>query len=224
MVGDVLMREADQRRHRLARLLHDGPAQTLAAAVMSLELVDRDGVTLGPAAREALASTRQLLQQTAHDLSQLASAEFPAFLGEGGLLTAVSALARRSGDRLVVDSESTRPLPPLGPAIELGAFRLLERAVERGPLPVPLFAPGEPITARFSLVGGARLTLRLVGAGAPGARNLHEVEALRTRARLAGGRLALRRTARQLQIQITFAPPAPTSRRRGQRRKEGGGP
>ena len=63
-VEEALTRE----RRRIAREIHDGPAQNLAYLLLKTELLDRLVERDPAAAREQAAALRQLLQQTADEL------------------------------------------------------------------------------------------------------------------------------------------------------------
>lgn len=203
---DVLVHDADDQRRRLARLLHDGPSQTVSAAAMNLELVDAAG--LGPSARDALANARQQLQDSATELSRLAYDQHPPFLGEGGLFNAALILARRSGERLALQLDVPTPMPALGLTVELTAYRLLEASL------AGVFVNTHPVVADLSLEQG-RLSLALTGKAAAGAPASIQLQLFRHRAGLGGGRLAISRKANrkggtQLRLVVRFLVPRTT--------------
>jgi signal transduction histidine kinase len=199
---DAVVHDADEQRRRLARTIHDGPAQTASAAAMNLELVDRDSAQLGATARDALANARRQLRECAAELSHLSHEQEPPFLGEGGLLSAMSSLARRTGHRLDLQLEVPSPMPPLGRAIELGCYRLLEASV------VGVFAEGRRVVARLTR-DETQLSLTLSGKPATGATAAVQLLAFHHRARIAGGQVVVtqatvRSVGRELRIAVRF--------------------
>lgn len=124
------VRIAEETRHRLARDLHDGVAQTLANAALSIELVQRRAETDVPGAMDELGALRERLLEAQHGLRDILFALRPVVLEEEGLASAVRALAERldgtAGTRVVArDVASTRRLPL---EIEAGAFHVVREA------------------------------------------------------------------------------------------------
>jgi signal transduction histidine kinase len=227
---DALVHDADERRRRLARTIHDGPSQTVSAAAMNLELVERDAAQLGPTSRDALANARTQLQECAAELSQLSHQQEPPFLGEGGLLSAMLALARRTGQRLDLQVEVPSPMSALGRAVELGCYRLLEVSLGG------LFTEVGRVVARLTRVE-AQLSLTLSGKPAVGPLATTQLMAFRHRARMAGAQVVVtrptnRRGGRELRLAVRFPVARPTRKTRAvggptprrPRRKKGGGP
>jgi signal transduction histidine kinase len=224
---DALVHDADEQRRRLARTIHDGPAQTVSAAAMNLELVERDAAQLGSTARDALDNARKQLQECAAELSHLSHAQEPPFLGDGGLLSALLALARRTGQRLDLQLEVPSPMAALGRAVELGCYRLLELSLGG------VFAEDRRVVARLTRVE-AQLSLTLSGTPAAGSQAATRLLAFRHRARLAGAQVVLTRPTRpkggrDLRLVVRF-PVARATRKtraagaRKPRRKKSGGP
>ena len=177
---------------------------------MNLELVDRGGAGLGPAARDALANARQQLQDGATELSRLAYDQHPPFLGEGGLYNAALILARRSGNRLALQLDVPSPMPALGLTVELTVYRLLEASL------AGVFVTTHPVVADLSQERG-RLSLALTGKAAAGAPASIQLQLFRHRAGLGGGRLSISRKAKrkggaQLHLVVRFPVPR-TSRK-----------
>jgi len=80
----------EDERKRLARKLHDELAQSLSAALMSLELVDRDGDT--SKIDDALQKTRSLLNQTISEIRTISQQLRPSIIDDFGLVTALKVL------------------------------------------------------------------------------------------------------------------------------------
>jgi signal transduction histidine kinase len=124
------VRIAEETRHRLARDLHDGVAQTLANAAISIELAQRRAKIDVPGAMEELSDLRGRLLEAQHGLRDILFALRPVVLEEEGLSSAVRALAERldgtAGTRVVARSvSSTRRLPL---EMEAGAFHVIREA------------------------------------------------------------------------------------------------
>jgi signal transduction histidine kinase len=124
------VRIAEETRHRLARDLHDGVAQTLANAALSIELAQRRAESDVPAAMGELSDLRQRLVDAQHGLRDILFALRPVVLEEEGLSSAVRALAERldgtAGTRVTArDVTSTKRL---GLEIEAGTFHVIREA------------------------------------------------------------------------------------------------
>ncbi len=124
------VRIAEETRHRLARDLHDGVAQTLANAALSIELAQRRAESDVPAAMAELSDLRQRLVDAQRGLRDILFALRPVVLEEEGLSAAVRALAERldgtAGTRVTArDVSSTRRL---GLEIEAGTFHVIREA------------------------------------------------------------------------------------------------
>lgn len=124
------VRIAEETRHRLARDLHDGVAQTLANAALSIELAQRRAETDVPAAMAELGQLRGRLLDAQHGLRDILFALRPVVLEEEGLASAVRALAERldgtAGTRVSArEVSSTRRL---GLEIEAATFHVIREA------------------------------------------------------------------------------------------------
>lgn len=124
------VRIAEETRHRLARDLHDGVAQTLANAALSIELAQRRAESDLPAAMGELTDLRQRLLDAQRGLRDILFALRPVVLEEEGLSSAVRALAERldgtAGTRVTArDVTSTKRL---GLEIEAGTFHVIREA------------------------------------------------------------------------------------------------
>jgi len=209
---DAIVNDADEQRRRLARAIHDGPSQTVSAAAMNLELVERDAAQLGPVSREALTNARNQLHDAVSELSRLSHEQEPLFLGQGGLLNAALTLARRSGQRLDVQLDATPSLPALGRVVELTAYRLLEACLDG------LFGESAPIAARLGH-DGAQLSLTLSGRPAAGPPASLRLLAFRQRAQLGGGHVAISRAVkrgrREIRLVVRFPVARPGRNNRG---------
>lgn len=124
------MRE-DERR-RLSRDLHDGPAQSLAAALFSVDLaiaaLDRSKST----ARDDLLSARESVRDALDDLRAMMAGLRPRLLEEQGLVNALQSLASSPalwGPRIVLAAPSFAAGYRLPADIEVALFRIAQEAV-----------------------------------------------------------------------------------------------
>jgi signal transduction histidine kinase len=125
-----VVKVVEEERHRLARELHDGVAQTLANAAISIELVTRRAKTDVDGALVDLAGLRARLVDSQKGLRDILFALRPLALEDGGLPAAVEALAKRingiNGSRVVTRRvESQRRLAS---EVEAGAFTVIREA------------------------------------------------------------------------------------------------
>ncbi len=154
---DRIGAEQDERR-RLAELIHDGPAQHLAALAQMLDAatisLDR-GDTV--AAREALERAAAVAREGAADLRDLVADIEPLSLNEHGFSAAVRDLAERLAARRAIAVDVDAPAGDLlGERARSGLYQIvreaLDQAVRRGP-------PGH---ASISLTQTARGGMQLV--------------------------------------------------------------
>jgi signal transduction histidine kinase len=125
-----VVKVVEEERHRLARELHDGVAQTLANAAISIELVTRRAKTDVDGALVDLVDLRARLVDQQKGLRDILFALRPLALEDGGLPAAVEALAKRidgiNGSHVVTRRlESQRRLAP---EVEAGAFTVIREA------------------------------------------------------------------------------------------------
>ena len=124
------VRIAEETRHRLARDLHDGVAQTLANAALGIELAQRRAQSDVPAAMAELSTLRERLLEAQRGLRDILFALRPVVLEEEGLASAVGALAQgldgTAGTGVAArDVSSARRLPL---EVEAGAFHVIREA------------------------------------------------------------------------------------------------
>ena len=125
-----VVKVAEEERHRLARDLHDGVAQTLANAALGIELAQRRAKDDVPGAIAELEQLRGRLLESQKGLRDILFALRPLVLEDGGLGAAARALAERingqNGSRVVarrVDADRR-----LAPEVEAGAFTVIREA------------------------------------------------------------------------------------------------
>lgn len=125
------VRIAEETRHRLARDLHDGVAQTLANTALGIEIVQRRAPQDLPGALAELDALRERVIDAQRGLRDILFALRPVILEEEGLAAAVRALAQR-----VDGTVGTRVLPRdisharrLVPEAEAATFHVIREAV-----------------------------------------------------------------------------------------------
>ncbi len=125
-----VVKVVEEERHRLARELHDGVAQTLANAAISIELVTRRAATDVEGALADLVTLRTRLVDQQAGLRDILFALRPLALEDGGLPAAIAALAKRV-DGMNGSHVSTRRMESerrMAPEIEAGAFTVIREA------------------------------------------------------------------------------------------------
>jgi PAS domain S-box-containing protein len=117
---------ADAERRRLERNLHDGAQQRLVSLGIALRLAKRK-LTLDPdAADELVGSAIHDLEETVHELRELARGLHPAILSERGLRPALGGLVQRTP----LDAELlTTPEERLPANVEAAAYYVVAEAM-----------------------------------------------------------------------------------------------
>jgi len=193
-----VIRVGEETRHRLARDLHDGVAQTLANGAIGIEIAEKRARTDVPAALAELATVRTRLVDAQQGLRDILFALRPVALTEDGLAPAVRALAERmdgtNGSRVAArDLTATRRA---GPEVEAAAFAVIREsannAVKTGRAPhvwLDLLDAPDGIVARVDDDGsGFDVSATLADYSSRGSLGLLQ---MRESARLAGGRLEI---------------------------------
>ena len=130
--ADSLPSAREDERRRLARDLHDGPAQTLAAALFGVDLavtaLDRAPAT----ARDELLAARALVRDALDDVRALMAGLRPRLLEQRGVVVALNGLASMPplwGTEVSVETQGIGPGERLPADVELTLFRIAQEAV-----------------------------------------------------------------------------------------------
>jgi two-component system sensor histidine kinase DegS len=124
--------EREDERRRLARELHDGPAQSLAAALFGVDLAMAALDRQPDRARDELIRAREQVRDALDDVRGLMAGLRPRLLEERGLVAALQALASPPalwGPDVTIETGGIRANDRLPPAVELALFRVAQEAV-----------------------------------------------------------------------------------------------
>jgi PAS domain S-box-containing protein len=128
LVGSLL-RAAEAERMSLAAELHDDTVQILAAALLTVDQIQRDVVALAPAAAVRMGKLRMLLAEAMERARTLMFEVNPQLLHASGLTAAVQALAAELGDgggfSVTMDGDVGR----FAVEVEALAYRIVREAV-----------------------------------------------------------------------------------------------
>lgn len=142
-VGQILDSEEAERR-RVARRLHEGAAQDMAALLLELQVLAED--LDRELSRNQLKEVRRIARGTLADLRQLALNLRPPSLDEHGLRAALEGMVERvradDSRQITLDYECPCDLPP---EAETAAYRLVDDAIRNstGSLAVQLKLAGD---------------------------------------------------------------------------------
>jgi signal transduction histidine kinase len=197
-------------RERIARDLHDSTGQSLAAVLLSLELLDEQLPADLASARGRLTRSRELASATLGELRVLIAGLRPALLDDLGLVPALRAFAsQRLEERGVVVDVAARLPQRLPPTVEIALFRIVQEALTN----VAKHAQARQVSVRLSQEEGQVVaTITDDGAGfdteqvrTDAVHGAHVgLLGMRERAELLGGRLQIRSTPGEgTAIQVT---------------------
>jgi signal transduction histidine kinase len=202
----------EDERRRLAREMHDGPAQSMAAALFGVDLaliaLDREPVT----ARDEILRARELLRDALDDVRGMMAGLRPRLLDERGLLAALRSLAGGTplwGPEITVHAQGLNDADRLPADVELALYRIAQEAVSNAR------RHGAAAHVAVTVVresGGAVLEVADDGRGFPPRRirpasgRGEGLPGMRERASLLGGELMIRSTP-QTGTRITVTVP-----------------
>ena len=130
---DDLAVARDEERHRIQRDLHDGLGPTLAGMALGLDAARRSVASTAPETAELLASMTAEVKASLSDIRRLVADLRPTSLDQLGLVEGLcqyaDTVSLRSEGALKVRVDAAAPLPPLSPATEIMAYRIVMEAV-----------------------------------------------------------------------------------------------
>lgn len=185
----ALVTEREDERLRLRRDLHDGLGPSLAAIGLGLRQLQSD---VPEAQRPVVTTLADEVQRAVAEVRRLGSGLRPEALQELGLATALAEVAERltslGGPEVAVEAE---PLPPLPPAQEVAAYRVLMEATTNA----VRHSGARQVSIRLYWDGGLHGTVEDDGDGiAPGVPEGVGMGAMSERADELGGRTTITRT------------------------------
>ena len=126
-----LLQAQDEERRRLARELHDGTAQSIAALGMNLSAVRESAVNLDARAQKALIESLELADQCIRELRTLSYLLHPPMLDDRGLAPALAGYAEGFAERsgIAVKLDLTPDLGRLPKEVELMLFRVVQESL-----------------------------------------------------------------------------------------------
>ncbi|MFH1017138.1 MAG: sensor histidine kinase [Pseudomonadota bacterium] len=126
-----LLGSIETERQRIGRELHDDTSQILAAALLKLDLAQRNLPAETTAARGALASVRDLLERTLDQLKAVIYDLRPAILDDLGLTAALNwyVKARVEQAELEIVVHLPEGAPRLAPQVETALYRIGQEAI-----------------------------------------------------------------------------------------------
>lgn len=135
LVRQAMIRAQEEERRRLSREIHDGPAQVLANAILTIQylarLAERSELTQDQL-RQELARVEAILREGLNETRQFMFALQPTTLQQYGLLRTlalyIETLRRHWPGELNVELPAS--LPTLTPEQELALFRVVQEALQ----------------------------------------------------------------------------------------------
>jgi signal transduction histidine kinase len=128
----LLSKEADV-RHAIARDLHDGPTQGIAAIAMNIEFIKKLFKAMPERVPDELGTLSELVNKTTHDLRTLLFELRPLGLETQGLLITLQQYVDRwrdpSGSDTRLRLEAPTNMPRLAPEKEAAVFIIIQEAV-----------------------------------------------------------------------------------------------
>jgi signal transduction histidine kinase len=130
LAGRLLQLQDDERR-RIARALHDGAGQLLAALSMNFHTVAKEQHRLSPQATRCMTETLALIDQAISELRTISYLLHPPLLDDVGLQSAISEYIQGFGERshILVKMDLPLDLGRLPREVELSLFRIVQECL-----------------------------------------------------------------------------------------------
>jgi PAS domain S-box-containing protein len=194
LVGKVLTAQEEERR-RVAYEVHDGLAQTAAAALQLLHTFARRHPPASEKAQRDLDRVLELVQGTVGEARQVIADLRPTVLDDFGLSAAIRAQIEKLGDRQV-DYEVDLGDERLPATLEVGLFRIAQEALTNAakhapsaPVRIELRRADGKVQLRVRDWGPGFETEKITNGGGPGERV--GLSSMRQRVALLGGKLVV---------------------------------
>jgi signal transduction histidine kinase len=128
--GRLLRMRDDERRH-IARELHDGSGQVLAALTMNLSIMQGEADKWGPKASKMVNDSLELARTILKDLRTMSYLLHPPLLDEIGLESALRWFVQGFSERssIPVDLQLTPELGRLSRELEIAIFRIVQESL-----------------------------------------------------------------------------------------------
>lgn len=128
----AMIKAQEQERSRLAREVHDGPAQVLANAILGLELCEQIARRSPEQLTDELARLKSALREGLVEVRRFQFDLRPSSLADRGLLPTLQRyiVEYRNFFKLSVDLQVPESLPQLGKDAELQTFRIIQEALQ----------------------------------------------------------------------------------------------
>jgi signal transduction histidine kinase len=160
-----LMTAQDEERRRIARDLHDGIGQELAAAKIMLDSMLQPSRV--PEKEKAIGEASEIVDRAIQQVRSMSHLLHPPLLDEGGLFSALrwflEGMTERSGIKTSLDLQPA-DFPRLAPQLERAVFRIVQEALTN------VFRHSQARTACVTLVqkeSSLQLSVRDDGVGVP---------------------------------------------------------
>ena len=126
-----LLRTQDEDRRRIARELHDGVGQTIAAIAMNNSMVEKAKAKLPANVSRSVTQNESLIQQASADIRTVAYLLHPPLLDEIGLRSALEWYVEGFAERSKIEARLVCPkdLPRLAEVSELVVFRIAQECM-----------------------------------------------------------------------------------------------
>jgi signal transduction histidine kinase len=121
----------DDEHRRIARELHDGVGQLLAAIAINISLVELESNKLSKQARDAVSDNASMVQEIIRSIRSISHLLHPPLLDESGLSSALSWYVDEFGQRsgIKVAFECSPELGRLSSEMEIAIFRIVQESL-----------------------------------------------------------------------------------------------